>query len=117
MSNAIKGLYRRAKLFKRIAHSHFTGKRVPIVAHIAITGFCNLRCSYCYGDYSPEKVQEMMRGGPTKEQLFTLIDELDAAAQRFSTTVKIISTETREGVQLRDIGKCAAILRYELQIE
>ena len=34
-------------------------------------------------------------------------------AQKVGTTVKIISTETREGVQLRDIGKVAAILRYD----
>lgn len=85
MSNAIKGLYRRAKLFQRIAYSHCMGKRIPIVAHIAITAFCNLRCSYCYGDYSPEKVKEMMRGGPTKKQLFTLIDELDAAGTQIMT--------------------------------
>lgn len=85
MSGVITGFYRRSKLFKRIAHSHLTGKRIPIVAHIAITGFCNLRCSYCYGDYSPEKVHEMMRGGPTKEQLFTLIDELDTAGTQIMT--------------------------------
>ncbi len=41
------------------------------------------------------------------------IDEFEAIAKGYSTEVKIISTETREGVQLRDIGKFAAILRYE----
>lgn len=44
----------------------------------------------------------------------TVIDELEDVAKQFSTEVKIISTETREGVQLRDIGKIAAILRYKL---
>jgi stalled ribosome rescue protein Dom34 len=43
-----------------------------------------------------------------------LIDEFDELARQFSTEVKIISTETREGVQLRDIGGVAAILRYKL---
>ncbi len=42
------------------------------------------------------------------------IDEYDQLAKPFSTRVEIISTETREGVQLRDIGKIAAILRYEI---
>jgi len=43
------------------------------------------------------------------------IESLDKKAQEMGTTVMIISTETREGVQLRDLGKIAAILRYELQ--
>lgn len=45
-----------------------------------------------------------------------LIDEFDELARKFSTEVKIISTETREGVQLRDIGGVAAILRYKLAV-
>ncbi|MBD3361165.1 peptide chain release factor 1 [Candidatus Woesearchaeota archaeon] len=44
------------------------------------------------------------------------IDEFDELARKFSTVVKIISTETREGVQLRDIGKIAAILRYPVNV-
>ncbi len=43
------------------------------------------------------------------------IEELEDIAKKFSTTVKIISTDTREGVQLREIGKVAAILRYEVE--
>lgn len=43
-----------------------------------------------------------------------IIDELEEKAKQFSTEVKIISTDTREGVQLRDIGKVGAILRYEM---
>ncbi|MBW2984139.1 peptide chain release factor aRF-1 [Candidatus Woesearchaeota archaeon] len=43
------------------------------------------------------------------------IEEFEKEANVVGTTVNIISTETREGVQLRDIGKVAAILRYEVQ--
>ncbi len=43
------------------------------------------------------------------------VEKFEEKAQELGTTVKIISTETREGVQLRDIGKVAAILRYEVQ--
>ena len=42
------------------------------------------------------------------------IDEFETEAKKEATEVKIISTETREGVQLRDMGKIAAILRYEV---
>ena len=42
------------------------------------------------------------------------IEEFEAAAKSVGTNVRIISTQTREGVQLRDLGKAAAILRYEV---
>lgn len=41
-----------------------------------------------------------------------VIEELEDIAAQFSSEVKIISTETREGAQLRDIGKIGAILRF-----
>jgi len=43
------------------------------------------------------------------------IDEFETEAKKTAVTVKIISTETREGVQLRDLGKIAAILRYAVE--
>jgi len=42
-----------------------------------------------------------------------IIDEFMAEAEKMGSTVEIISTETREGNQLKDIGGYAAILRYE----
>ncbi len=42
------------------------------------------------------------------------IEEFEKIAEQYGTTVEIISTETREGVQLRDIGMYAAMLRYEV---
>ncbi len=42
----------------------------------------------------------------------TSVEEIEKAADPMGTTVEIISVETREGVQLRDMGKVAAILRY-----
>ena len=42
-------------------------------------------------------------------------DELDAKAQETGSKVEIVSTDTREGVQLRDLGKVAALLRFPLQ--
>lgn len=42
------------------------------------------------------------------------IEEFEKEAQSVGTDVKIISTQTREGAQLRDLGKVAAVLRYEV---
>ena len=42
------------------------------------------------------------------------IFELEEQAQKGGAEVKIISVETREGVQLRDLGGIAGILRYEM---
>lgn len=42
------------------------------------------------------------------------IEEFENAAKPVGSEVRIISTETREGAQLRDLGKVAAILRYEV---
>lgn len=42
------------------------------------------------------------------------IEEFEKTAQPVGTNVRIISTQTREGAQLRDLGKVAAILRYEV---
>ncbi|MAH02174.1 MAG: peptide chain release factor aRF-1 [Candidatus Woesearchaeota archaeon] len=42
------------------------------------------------------------------------MEEFENEAKLVGTSVKIISTETREGVQLKDIGMVAAILRYEV---
>ena len=43
------------------------------------------------------------------------IEEFEQKAIELGSSLEIISTETREGVQLRDIGKIAAILRYKLR--
>ena len=43
------------------------------------------------------------------------IFELEDNAQKGCSVVKIISTETREGTQLKELGGIAAILRYEIE--
>lgn len=44
------------------------------------------------------------------------VEELEELAKATAAEVKIISTDTREGVQLRDIGKYAALLRYDASL-
>jgi peptide chain release factor subunit 1 len=71
--------------------------------------------------YGEAEVRAMLERGVVDTLLMSetldeaKIDELEAVAKRYSTTVKIISTDTREGAQLRDIGKIGAILRYEVE--
>jgi peptide chain release factor subunit 1 len=42
-----------------------------------------------------------------------IIDKFEQEAKNMGTEIRIVSVETREGVQLRDMGGVAAILRYE----
>lgn len=45
------------------------------------------------------------------------VEQFETTAKAFSTEVRIVSVETREGVQLRDIGKIGAILRYPVMVQ
>ena len=43
------------------------------------------------------------------------IFDLEDKAKQGGATVKIISLETREGTQLKDLGGIAAILRFDIE--
>ena len=43
------------------------------------------------------------------------MEKFEEEAEKVGTKIEIISTETREGVQLRELGKIAALLRYEIR--
>ncbi len=45
----------------------------------------------------------------------SVLEEFELEAENMGSEVKLISVETREGAQLRDIGKIAAILRYYVE--
>jgi peptide chain release factor subunit 1 len=45
-----------------------------------------------------------------------LMDEFDAEAKKYGTDLEVISIETREGVQLKEMGGIAAILRYPVHV-
>lgn len=73
--------------------------------------------SVAYGEAEVKRVLEM---GAVDTLLLSealpdeKIDEFEGIAKRYGSTVKIISAETREGAQLKDLGKYGAILRYEI---
>lgn len=81
----LRGVFRRIRLVGKIVESRVTGRRIPILAHIAVTGSCNLRCAYCYGDYSPEMLLLAMRSTPAEASVLRLIDELADAGTRILT--------------------------------
>ncbi|MBU1198567.1 MAG: helix-turn-helix domain-containing protein [Nanoarchaeota archaeon] len=68
--------------------------------------------------YGKEQVKQCVIMGAAETVLISealgddLIDEFDEEAQKLGTNVEVISTETREGVQLKEMGGIAAILRY-----
>lgn len=70
--------------------------------------------------YGKEDVMEKIKNGMadivllSEELEDSVIEEFEKEAKLMGTTVEIISTETREGVQLTSMGKVAAILRYEV---
>jgi peptide chain release factor subunit 1 len=71
--------------------------------------------------YGMHEVTEKLEMGAVETLLLSevlddnMIEQFEEKAKAVGTEVKIISVETREGVQLRDIGKIAAILRYEVR--
>ncbi len=70
--------------------------------------------------YGEQEVKKALEAGAVEILLLSeklddeKLDEFDKIAQGFGTDVRIISTETREGVQLKDLGMIAAILRYDM---
>ena len=46
-----------------------------------------------------------------------VLERFDEKAKELGSGAQIISVETREGVQLREMGRIAAILRYEVAQE
>ncbi len=69
--------------------------------------------------YGYDEVKKNLTAGAVETVLLSetcddkTIEEFEEAVKAVGSDVRLISVETREGVQLRDIGKIAAILRYE----
>src|SRR3989338_3049779 len=67
--------------------------------------------------YGKDQVMHLVKQGVVEAVLLSealddaTIEEFEAEADKMGTTVNLISVETREGVQLREMGKVAAILR------
>jgi peptide chain release factor subunit 1 len=71
--------------------------------------------------YGESEVMQNLKNGIVESLLLSeeldddKIEEFEEAAKSMGSKVNLISTETREGVQLKEIGKIAAILRYEIK--
>lgn len=70
--------------------------------------------------YGIDQVMKVLKMGAVDKLLLSTtldekkIDEFENEANQVGTEVIIVSTDTREGAQLKDMGKAAAILRYEM---
>lgn len=70
--------------------------------------------------YGIEKVKKMLEYGAVEVVIVcesvddNTIEEIEEIAKKMSSEVVIISIETREGEQLRQLGEVAAILRYKV---
>ena len=71
--------------------------------------------------YGKDKVMQLVKEGIVDTVILSevlddkVITEFEDEAEKFATKVEVISTETTEGVQLRDMGKVVAILRYDIE--
>lgn len=59
------------RFLPRFLWARFTGKRMPVQVHVRVIDKCNLRCSYCFGDYPARGIEP-----PTTQQLFDVLDGL-----------------------------------------
>jgi len=70
--------------------------------------------------YGKEEVKEALKIGAVEVLLLSeevddkVLEELEILAEKTSSETKIISTDTNEGMQLKDLGGIAAILRYAM---
>lgn len=71
--------------------------------------------------YGKEETMKQLKFGSVDTLLLSeelddqVIEEFEEEAKKMGTKVMIIGVETREGIQLKEIGKVASILRYEVQ--
>jgi peptide chain release factor subunit 1 len=71
--------------------------------------------------YGKDKVMQLIKEGIVDTVILSevlddkVVDEFEMEAEKFATKVEVISIETTEGVQLRDMGKVVAILRYDIE--
>ena len=70
--------------------------------------------------YGKLEVEKMIDQGTVETLLISesldddLLEKLNDKAQEMGSEVTIVSVETREGVQLKELGGAAAILRYDV---
>ena len=71
--------------------------------------------------YGEEDVMRKLQMGAVEVLLVSeecsdeTVDRFEAVAAEVGSEMAFISIDTREGVQLRDMGKIAALLRYEAE--
>jgi peptide chain release factor subunit 1 len=73
--------------------------------------------------YGRDEVFQLLERGAVEKLLLSdelddeTIEEFEKKAEEFSSEVEVVSTETNEGVQLTNLGKVAAFLRYSIDAD
>ncbi|MBS3119344.1 peptide chain release factor aRF-1 [Candidatus Woesearchaeota archaeon] len=71
-------------------------------------------------EYGEKQVMHALKMGAVDKVLVSetvpdeVVEHIEEEAKKVGTTVEIISTETREGAQLVDLGKVGALLRFQI---
>ncbi len=71
--------------------------------------------------YGKDQVMELLKQGAVDTLILSeeldekIMEEFEEESKNVGTDIKIVSTETREGVQLKNIGMVGAILRFEVE--
>lgn len=91
--NSFRRFYRRANFMAHIISTRLSGKPRPVITALAVTSRCNLRCSFCFGQYSKKDLPDLAR-----EEIHGLIDQLARRGTRF------INFTGGEPLMRRDIG-------------
>lgn len=82
------------KFLLAIVRARLFSQSRPLVVGLNVTNRCNLRCTYCYGDYSQRREKDF-----SKEQLLELIEKLSLMGTR------MINIGGGEPLLRQDIGE------------
>lgn len=57
--NGFRRFSRKALLLPRFVRARWRGRPAPLIVGLSITARCNLRCSFCFGRYYEQKVEDI----------------------------------------------------------
>lgn len=69
--HGLRGVLSRAKIPARILRNKVLGKDEPTIAFLIVNNGCNLKCTYCFGDYPARDIPDF-----TTDECLKIVDEL-----------------------------------------
>lgn len=90
----IKGIMDRARIPARILRNKVLKRDKPIIGFLIVNNGCNLKCSYCFGDYPARDIPDF-----TTQECFDLIDEM------YDMGTRLMVVHGGETLMREDIGQ------------